>query len=468
MRKQHNKIHKSWLLLSFIKGIRDVAFIYVLFSFIQNFLVISELFKVSFIFFVLLCIMIYKFIYWKNYSFEFDNYQLTIKQGVLWKQTNHIPKKNIVGYNEKKNFLERMLNLSSIIINIDSSNSDKSVKIPTINLEQSQYIKYNISHFVQPLSYSQKETYFVSNSLLFRKSIASVSIIFFILFLYSFYSKISEYFNVKWIVSDLKEFFTTNILTYLLGFTLLIISSIVYGFIKTYIKYKNFTMENSSNTIYTKWGLLTKYDNSIKKSNISAILIQSTFFERLLSLSKVKVISTDKKEEKKVETDVVIPIYIKKYVSKVIREIFNINISNLKFYDLPKKAIVPKIARTSYLWISILILSFLIFENLWWVYLIFALYIFISQILQVFFTKLHFSENYLILDNNGLSSTKIVTTFYNIEELIITQSFIQKLCGVKSIQFINLSLPPKKYTIHDIKASHADSIYNIYIYNSKI
>ncbi|MCA2503999.1 PH domain-containing protein [Staphylococcus xylosus] len=465
MEKQHNKIHKSWLLFSLIKGIRDVAFIYILFSFVQNFFFVSEMVKILVISAIFLCIIIYKFIYWKNYSFEFDSNQLIIKQGGIWKQVNHIPKKNIIGYNEKQNIFEQIFKLSSIKLNLDSSNSEKSVEIPTLSLKQSTYIKNNISNFSKPLKNVKNDRYSISKNLLIRKSIASVSIIFFILFLYSFYSKISEYFNIEWIVYELQSFFTNNLLTYLLGILILIILSLIYGFIKTFIKYKNFSMQNFSDTIHTKWGIFTTYNNSIKKVNISSILLQSSFFDRVFALTKIKVISTEAKEEKKVETDLVMPICEKKNTLKILKDIFNVNISNIKFYDIPKLSIFPKIIRTSYLWGTLLILSFLFFENFWWVYCIFACYILLSQILQVFFTKLHFSKKYLILNKNGLSSTNVITTFNDIEELIITESFIQKLCGVKSIQFINLSLPPKKYIIHDVSKNHANSIYNMYQYN---
>lgn len=455
------RIHPLWLLIELIKVIRNVIALYAFLYFSSKYINLIGMFRVYIVSVVFIYSTFSLLLYWKNFKFRINKKQLEIQKGKLFSTISYIPIDSITGYSEHYNLIEKVFNLSSITVKLQSTDEERDMKIPVIDQNKALIIKKNIDGFInekhENTTREQRMPFFsLSKSQLMKGSISSISIIVFLIFLYSLYEKVNEYKNIDIWINFIKEKGQENNIYMILIILGLLILSLLYAIIKTLLKYGNFKLHLEKDKIHTSWGIFPKINNTINKKYISAIIIKSSLLQQLFKIENIEVINMDSDKEN-VKPNTLTPFIEREKTLSYINDVLEWDINGNNFYKIPIKSIMPKLIRSSFIWLSCLILSFF-FDKTWYLYIFFLIYILLSQLLQIFLSGFLYSKDQIIFLNRGIKKEKTIISYSKINELKISQSYIQSYLDLYSIEVIIKASPIYKVKLQDISKKHIENI----------
>ena len=460
------RIHPIWVFIKILKLCRNMIGVYFFLLLVNKIMNFSNSILIAILLFIFLISIFSLINFWINFKGTFYKDHLVIHKGKLIKKVKYVPIDNIIGFHEKYNWIEKKLKLSSMIIKINTSEEDEIIKFPYISFNNSKYIKkkININDIGQTLSHKlddKKKYYKTSPLLLMKSACSSFNIVFFIMFLFSIYSQLNDYINLSSFVNDMERVIFKNNINMSIGILLLFILSYIYGYMKLYLKFGNFTLTHDKDKIVISSGKLAMNEFSILKNSISAISVEANFFQKIIGIEKIKVISINPKIEK-FEEDVIIPFSNKNDYKKHLFNLLGVKVDEEVFYNVPKISLIVKLFRATIVCMPVNLITFLIMEQLMYLSIIMTIIIFLSQISQAFFNKYNYTKEEIFIKKNGIIHNKFITSYRDIEEAIISQTFIQKIFNLSSLSFVSKSIPPKINKLHDIPLNHSLNILNSY------
>ena len=452
-KKLYMRIHPVWLLNEFYKLTRNILALYLFIKFAipNNF--INKEYCIFFIFFIIVYSSVSILLYWKNFKFK-SGINLEIVEGTFVKKKRHIPINNILGYSEKSNLLEKIFKLSSLDIKIQTTDNEKVLTIPIISKENSEILKRNIdlngmTNNDDESSAYEKPYLTIKRNELIKGGISSTSLIIFILFLYSIYEKVSSHIKVNWTdmlkINDIEK----NPLILVIILVVLIILSFTYSIVKVWVKYRNFKLFVNKNYVHTIWGFFTMSTNTISKKHISAIIVKSNLIQQLCRIERIIVISMDSDNQSN-GTNILIPFLKSNNGILHVNHILDEGISTKKMKKVPFKGVIPRIIRASFALIFLVFLAY-VFKEVWYIYILLFIFLFFAQALTPFFSEFKCSDEKIVYIKRGVSKELFYISLCNINEIKITESFIQRFLGLTSLELICKSNPLYKKKIKDIK-----------------
>lgn len=462
----YTKIHFSWIGMQIINIIiKCIVYMFAL-SFLQRLLHFNDEIKYVLLIVIIILLMIHVLLYWKNFHLFFDQTRLTIKEGGFFKKERLVNFKDIEGFNEKSNVLEKMFHLSSLILKVEASSSEKKIIIPFVKNKDINKIKDYISISEEKTNINNVDNYLykMSYQKILKGSFASLNIIILFTFIYTIYINISDFLNISNYVQLLQNLYFKSLTTIIVGSITFIILSLIFGITKNFILYGNFKLNNQNGQIDTQWGYLSTYHNVVEKDGISAINLKASFWQNLFKVNQVSVININS-NNKDIETNIIFPFLETSNINYYLNILFQINLYNKKFIRLKGRALIIKLLRTSWSWLIILPICLYFFGEFSFVIYLLMFFIVLSQALQTIFNKYYYSSNLLVYRNSGVSLNQYIVKMQDIEDLILTQSFLQQKLNLCSIEIVIKDQPPKKIKLHDIYYLHA---YRIIKYFKKM
>lgn len=419
---------------------------------------------------------------WRHFKFLFTNNELCIHEGRFFKTKRFIPLDNIQGINQNTSFFHRFFGFTSLILNTGSSGDDSSVKLEMISnkeaaqirefLTQVGYIK-GIDKQEQQIpvtsgtdQFPKRNHYEITSKELFISSIISLRFLFFVVVLYSVYSDINDFISLDKYIDAIISFFQQSWLLTVLGVIAFIILSMGYGVLKTHIQYRNFVVTSDGYRIFIKKGMFTKTEFSIPKEKVQAININATFLQRCFRIVVVKIVSISDTDNEEIRiSNILFPFIDKDRAALLISEIlpgFRVESGMTK---IPRTSIFVKIVRSSYFWIGGPAIIFNFWPELW--YLSVALFIIFitSQVLSGLQSKYKLHDPFIQFQKGGLSTRLFVTKRVKIEELKMTESWLQRKFGLATIHISTRANPIKRSKISDIPKDIAIQYYQWYANN---
>ncbi|KDE94334.1 hypothetical protein CM54_12400 [Staphylococcus sp. TE8] len=456
------RIHVIWIFTEFFKIVRNsIALYFFLLYLFNKWISLNNMIIYIVVLFVFVYSMITSLLYWKNFKIYPLKNKIEIHKGSYFKKITYLNYDNVTGVNEKRNILEKILKLNSVIIKVNSIDQDESIIIPSISFKDTAKIKKSLKINEKKSKYKKENVYFETNvSDIMKNSLSSFNIILFMLFLYSLYSTISDYLDVDWIVLYTKKIIFYNNISMVISLIVLVLLSYVYTATKSLLKYSNFKLLNYDKYLITDYGVTLKKNISIEKNSISAIMIKSSLLQNLLNFEEVKVISMNPENEKK-DKEIILPIIKKETSKKHLEKILNYNIKFLPFYKNETKIILLKLIRKTIVLLLFLSIDYFI-NNLYLSILIYMLciYILLKQVISVFLTTYSFSNNFIVIKKQDFNRDILIIPTEKIEEIIIKQSFFQRAFNVGSIVIVNKAVPPSKFKILDININQLINFKN--------
>lgn len=465
MNNNYMKIHPLWVVLEIYKLIRNILALYIFCAFVLK--------KIIFInTYVYLIIIIIIFFYslssiilsWVHFKFKLDYSSIDIITGKIIKNKRHIPLDSVIGYSEKSSLWERIFKLSSIEIKIKTTNNDKRLVIPIISKENANQIKKYLDSVKlkdskdMAFNYYNLTRYTMKKDQLIKGGLSSVSLVLFILFLYSLYEKVNDYitFDVNNIFNTLEK---SNYYIFIILILLIVLSNI-YSVTKTFIKYGEFELFLNSKDIHTTWGTFSKNNNTISKNHISAFILKASYLQQAFKINQLSVINMDSSKEKN-SVNIIMPYSNIEQSIKILSDITNKKISFNNMHKIPFSGLISKILRTFFAWFTLTVFMY-IFNETWYIFAFLILIIFSNQLLKSLFSKIKYDDQEIIKQQQGFTKEIFITNFHNISEIQLKESFVQKFLGVSTLKIFCQATPLYKISIYDISNKDAYNIINIF------
>ncbi|WP_010094107.1 PH domain-containing protein [Ornithinibacillus scapharcae] len=245
---------------------------------------------------------------------------------------------------------------------------------------------------------------------------------------------------------------------------LAVLIAVGFGVGRTFIRYGKYEISASKTHIYIDRGVLNESFFAIEKRRIQGLEMEQTFLKRIFGLAEVKLISSanPNQPEGGVNVNSLYPFLPINQAYKLIETVLPEYNLNIELKRLPRKSLLVKLLRPSWLWIiaTVLLVYFkpdiLNLEQAWWmVSLLLLLIIIIQRVLDYIHTRYAISLDQVQWWQGGLTSRMFVTKRKNIIEMKYSQTRLQKYFEVSSITTMNRSNPPHVESITDIPTPFA-------------
>lgn len=382
-------------------------------------------FTLGFIVIVLLLIVfgIFFFIAWKNTYLFFDNENLIIEKGKIFKQVTTIHLSDIATINITRNILEKILGTSNLKIDLNTSNSvtfkgklvfkeDKAYELKNeILLRMGKDAGNKEEDFDSLIDYSSQDV--------FRHMLLSIDIVA-ILFI------IIVYFIVLMGMMETSQ--TAGVIFTIIPI-LIIIVPLLWSVAKTYLSYFNFKAIRENNQIRLSYGALTTYKYNLPISKINAVIIRQTLQARILGYYNFEVVNAGISEQEEEKT--IISLYIKSHnVNKVLEELIPEYQNTIVLQNQPKRALGHYlVAKILCIAISLVLIPFTNYFSL----LLIPLIVLIA--LAQYKTKQIGKDDNLIIIADGILNKKVTLIKYsNIELVAIKQKLFSPIFGTKVLK----------------------------------
>lgn len=486
--KRYHPLTIVFDLFNFVKNIAIIAFL----LFVVNYGSESLIYRIGrWIFLVITILTVITLIMkWVVNKFSTTERAFHLKSGIFSKTERTIYYEKVQNVQRHTSFLHKLFRMTSIIFETSASGSDSKVEFKVVTKQEADRMEtlikeVNVEHIeaVDQNEASLKDRHEVMGRVIhfaptrkdiIKASFTSLSFLFLIVIGASLFSKLSVVFNVE----DVLEGWVLSLLTsnwVIAGIAiLLVVISLIIGWIRTYFTYGKYEIASDNTRIYISKGILDETNFSILKKRVQAIEITQSVMKRLLGLAEVKLISAGSLGEEDKEVSTLYPFLPTKRAYTIIEELLPDYKVAFEVNRLPRKSLVVRLVKPYWFWlIATLALAYFKPEpfNIQHVWLLgsitLLIVLIIIRLVDYWNTRYALTDQFIQLSYGALTKTTYLTRRDKIIEISVTRSKFQQLTGLATISFINRAKPIRHENLTDIPASEANHFYNWYVQRTK-
>lgn len=426
---------------------------------------------------------------WLTHKYKLDEASFHLYKGVFTKSRRTIPFAKIQNVNRRTTFFHRLFNVTSIRFETGLAGEEAAVEFEVISLAAADILEKQAASpasggpaavdeggAAEPHAEAVKPrrtVHFTPSRMdTLRASFTSLSFLLLIPLLASVYSKIEQIFEVEQEAEGLFSVIRDSWWTAAILIVALVAASVVFGIVRTFMKYGKYEISSDSDRIYITKGMVDETVFSIAKQRIQAVEMTQSVLKRLLGLAEVKLISAGGlgEGEDKLEISSLYPFLPVERAYGMISEMLPAYTVTREMHRLPGKSLWIRMLRPSWVWIVSTAALFyfkpqpLGFEQTWWV-LSCALLIavVVSRWLDFANTRYVLKDSFIQFQTGSLTTALFVSKREKIIEVKVTRSLIQKWLGLASIGTINRAKPVRHAGIDDAPVELAESFFKWYM-----
>ncbi|MGN7940854.1 PH domain-containing protein [Virgibacillus sp. 6R] len=448
----------------------------------------SALFKYGRMAFVALMFfaVIYILLKWMTHKYELDDHSFHIHKGVFVKSKQTVPFSKIHNITKHTSLFHKIFNMTSIRFETSSTDEDTDIVFKVITKDEANRIEEHVAnqsseeaihdeieHGEQGQFVSERKIHFSpSRNELIRASFTSLSFLLFIPIVASFYSKLDDIFHIEkeaeGIVSNIiNSWWIVTILS-----VLFILCSVIFGMIRTFLKYGKYEISSDDNRIYIHKGVLEETAFSIAKDKVQAIEIEQSLMKKILGLAEVKLTSVGSMKigDESLDVNTLYPFLPVKQAYKIVSDLLPSYKVEEAMVRLPKKSFWVRLLKPSWIWIIATAVLFFVkpkffqLEESWWLCSILLLVIImIVRVLNYINSGYLLNEQFIQIKHGGLTTTLFISKRDKIIEVVVTRTLLQKLFGLSSIATTNRANPVEQNKLDDVPIEIGRDFYLWYM-----
>lgn len=421
---------------------------------------------------------------WANHKYKLDHQSFHLYKGIFVKSERTVPFSKIQNVNRRTSLFHRLFHVTSISFETGMEGEDAAVSFKVVSLMEAALIEAHmdraVNHdFVTDLDSSSftgdsnRTLHFKPTKQdILKASFTSLSFLVLIPLLLSIYSKIEDIFDVEKETEGLFVYLISSWWIAAIIIVILIIASVIFGMVRTFLKYGKYEISSDNDRIYITKGVIDETSFSIAKDRVQAIEIKQSIMKRLLGLAEVKLTSAgslDLGEEESLEINSLYPFLPVQRAYEMVAEILPAYEVRQQMKRLPMKSFWVRMLRPSWIWIiatAVLIYfkpTILKVEQAWWI-LSAVLLIIIAALrwLDYLHTQYILNDRFIQLKTGSLTISLFVSKRDKVIEVNVTRTIIQKWLGLATIGTINRSKPVQHNGIEDVPVDFAESFCKWY------
>ncbi|WHI82635.1 PH domain-containing protein (plasmid) [Staphylococcus epidermidis] len=463
MTNNFKRLSKYWMIYRFWEISKTTFFLFIFFQ------LISKITPIPFIYlaFILSIYSIFEYstiyIEWKNFKYKLSESNFTLIKGRLFKTEKTFSKSQVQNISSYAPFLHRIFGLQMCVITLGSSGDKSTVKLSMLNDKETNHILNYLStdNDEKSTTNDKKIIYTTNLKEIIIGSLSLTKIIIFSTFLYSINNNIKKHFGFsffKLIEQNIKNFENT-----FLTIIFLAIIYYMYSLVKNYMLYGNYIVQEYDNLLYLSRGVIDKNSVVIDKSNIKGINIKYSPIQKIFGICQIDLIFTSNDiKTKNNNTSVLLPFVNIKKSQHIISNILPNFCFNEKLTKLPKKSMISIFLKSLHLLLILIILFYINFLNFRYFYLALIIFIVFVKVASPFINSYFIDGKKVIFKKLNLRINLFITNTYHIEEINITQNFIQQILKLCKISIVNKKDPYIYKSISDIPLDKSEYLIKFY------
>ncbi|MCT4379861.1 PH domain-containing protein [Leuconostoc pseudomesenteroides] len=276
-------------------------------------------------------------IQWLFFTFEFDDNELSVKQGIFNKKQVHVPFERIQTISRTVPFYYQPF--QSVRLQIDTSGQGKQeVVFDALSLTQADILeqkrrsaqnkKAAVAEIRSKQSISELR-YHVTNRDLMLYAVTSLSGLGGFLALFTLWTQIDDLLpkHLKATFTNFVNHQSVIVLSSLIVIGLLI--GIVVGFFRIYNQYFDFKILHEDNHLVISRGLLARKSVQLKFSRIQAVQLRQTLLRRMVKLMSANVLLSASRDEDD-KTTVLIPVVSSQKATTTLQKVLGVDDFDIK------------------------------------------------------------------------------------------------------------------------------------------
>lgn len=473
---QRHRLHPIWMLLELIGLIKN-SFFFFLFLFVIKYGSESTFILVGRIGFILFIIVWFVEIIakWLTYRYEITDGVLHIYEGVFVKKHRDIALIRVQNNQTHTSFLLRLFRLTSLTLETATSGDDASVKFHVITNEESARIQSLVENAKEEVTvgdfkseeiheeHKERNVFFrASKRDIVKAAFTSFSFLVIFPIIGSIYSKIDDVYSLENTSKSIFSYFHTHSWVLILIIIIAMLLSVIFGFVKTYIKYGNFEISADEERIYIHKGVLSKSTFSITKDKVQAIQLQQSIMKRLLGMVEVKLLSAGSVGEEKFETNSLFPFLPVKQAYELVEKLLPAYRISDNMEKLPKEALWVRLIRPSYIWI--IATACLLYFKIKWAFLspLLLIAIMLIRVYDYRYSRYLINDRFVQIRSGFFVIETFITRRVKVQEIEVAHSWLQRKFGLASIQLSNRGKPLKVSLLKDVPKEIAGYFFSWY------
>jgi len=420
---------------------------------------------------------------WLTHKYELDDCSFHLYKGIFNKKELSVPFSKIQNINYRTTFIHRMLKVTSVSFETGMHGEEAAVKFEVISKKEAVQMEEYVTRALKgELSAAEITVYKAESNRsihfqpsqkdLFKASFTSLSFLVIIPLLFSFYSKMDEFFHVEGKAKDLFFGIINSWWLVVIIVIVFILFSVAFGIVRTFLVYGRYEISSDHDRIYIRKGIFNETAFSIAKDRVQAIEIKQTLLKRLLGLAEVKLISAglQRLEYEKLEVSSLYPFLPVRRAFEMITEILPAYELAQEMEPLPKKSLWVRLLRPSWVWIlTTIVLAYvhpviLGIRQAWWICsAVLLVVIVLARFLEFLNTQYTLNDRFIQLKKGFFISSLFLSKRDKVIEVSVTRNILQKWLGLASIRTINRAKPVYHHSLTDIPEEFAESFFKWYV-----
>ncbi|WP_407269960.1 PH domain-containing protein [Radiobacillus sp. PE A8.2] len=443
--------------------------------------------------------LLYIVMAWFVETYEWKDRAFHLNKGIFVKHTSTIPFSKIQNVTRKKSVFHKIFGLTSLTFETAMDGEDDSIHFEVISKKQTNFLQDLVQAgernadrddigsaetgqlqetndeepIQEPLRKTNRTVHFSPKRKdLWQASFTSLSFLALLPFVGGAYDYLQPFLPETDQVEGLFQGLLANSWLFFAMIVLAVIVAVIFGMVRTFIRYGKYEISSDTKYIYIDRGVLNESYFAIEKRKVQGLEINQTWVKRIFGLAEVKLISSSqpKIEDGAVNVNSLYPFLPLEKAYKLIEDLLPGYQLQVEMNRLPRKTLWIKLFRPSWLWILATIglfyfkPKFLQLDQAWWILSIGLLCIIVvNRILDYLHTRYALSSDQVQWWRGGLTSRMFITKRKNVIEMSYSQTRLQKHFQIATINTVNRSNPPHIETINDIPLTYVLSIQDWYL-----
>lgn len=425
------------------------------------------------IFGLTICSIFYK---WLTRKYALNEHAFTFYKGLFNKSEQTIPFTKIQNINHHRSFFHRLFKMTSIHFETGMTGASETITFEVLSQQEATRMENYVMRCKQSdeeiSEVSPEDEPYLNRNIHFqpkkmdvlRASFTSLSFLLLIPLIGSLYFKINELFNVEEKAEGLYNQIINTWWIAAIIITCLFIASLVFGIVKTFLKYGKYEISSDEANIYITKGVLDETTFSIAKERVQAIEVTQSFMKRVLGLAEVKLLTIGGTNisGSSTETNILYPFLPIRRAYEILNEILPSYEITRKMEILPTKSFIVRFLKPSWFWLIVTVaLAYfkpLIFKSdFLWMFIpaILLVIILSTRVLDYLHTRYVLNDHFIQLKTGALSTSLFISKREKIIEVEMTQNIVQKKLEIASIAIINRGKPVNYTRLCDIPKKDA-------------
>lgn len=218
---------------------------------------------------------------WQRTTYVFSDTEITVKKDTLFKKVKTIPYTKIASINVVRSIFDRIAGTSTLKFNV---NSGVNAAVPEASLVVKKPIADEIYAFVHSAMTGETDTT-AEEDIMSEPPSSIVSFNPFDIFFHGFFSSSTIsliYSAVFFVYSVYGLFVDTGAFGGALVSIMMFLTSLVVPVVQKIVRYFNFSVYRTGDTIYLDHGLIRKYHSEFDISKVNSVKIKKPFFARMM------------------------------------------------------------------------------------------------------------------------------------------------------------------------------------------